>query len=99
MATVVERLPVEPLYVWAGLTGLTGLAVLVSNTVSLLAGVGYFFNWLMIVAGLSMVLGMAWVIRHPDSAEVSTSSYRLAFLVICAVVAVGASLFEILTLA
>jgi hypothetical protein len=99
MATVVERLPIEPLYLWAGLTGLTGLAVLVSSTVSLLAGVGYFFNWLMIVAGLSMVLGMGWVIRHPDSAEVSTSSYQLAFLVVCAVVAVGATLLQIITLA
>ena len=99
MATVVERLPVEPLYLWAGLTGLTGLAVLVSSTVSLLAGVGYFFNWLMIVGGLSMILGMVWAVRRPDSLEVSTSSYQLGFLVICALMAVGASLLQIFALA
>ncbi|EMA37775.1 hypothetical protein [Halococcus hamelinensis] len=99
MATVVERLPIEPLYLWAGLTGLTGLAVLMSSTVSLLAGVGYFFHWLMILAGLSMILGMAWAVRHPDSTDVSTSGYQLGFLVVCAVVVVGASLQQILALA
>ena len=99
MTTVVERLPVEPLYLWAGLTGLIGLSILMSSTASLLAGVGYFGDWLMIIAGLSMIFGMAWAVRHPGSAEVSTSNYWLGFLVVCAVMAVGVSFLQILSLA
>ena len=98
MATIIERAPTERLYIWAALTALIGLSITVSSVLSILVGAGNPSDWLLIIAGVSMLVGTGWEIRHRDSATFSPGMVWLGLLVICTIVTVTFSALTVLGL-
>ncbi|RJT07940.1 hypothetical protein [Halococcus sp. IIIV-5B] len=98
MVILIERAPTERLYMWAGLTALIGFSITVSSVASLLVGAGSPSDWLLIIAGVSMLVGTAWEIRHRDPATFSPGVLWLGFLVICTIVTVAFSALTVLGL-
>ena len=98
MATIIKRVPIDRLYVWAGLMWLIGLSISVSSAMSIFSGDGRTYNWLMLIAGVSLVFGMGWEAYHRDPAEFSMNGYWLGFLAICTLLAVGGSVMIVVGL-
>lgn len=88
MATIIERAPTERLYIWAALTALIGLSITVSSVLSILVGAGNPSDWLLIIAGVSMLVGTGWEIRHRDPTTFSPGMVWLGFLMLCTILTV-----------
>ena len=98
MANAIERTPINRLYLWCALMWLIGLSIGLSSITSLLTGDGGIFDWVMIVAGVSILVATGWETAHRDSAEFSASGYWFAVLIFCALLAVGGSVFSVIAL-
>ena len=98
MATIIERSPTERLYLWAVLMGLIGLSITVSSVLSLSVGSGTPVDWLLIIGGVSMLVGTGWEIRHRDPTTFSPGMVWLGLLVLCTIVTVTFSALTVLGL-